>query len=72
MVPTFERHFQGKGSTFISQYFETLSVGHAVGIELVNYHSAVKYCTDWASPDSGSHTVALKFLQKCADKTHGL
>ena len=63
MVPTFGCHLQGKGSTFISQYFKTLSVGQAMGIKLVNYHSAVKYSTDWASPDSVWHTVALKFLQ---------
>ena len=52
MVPAFQRHLQGKGSTFISQYFETLSVGQALGIELVNYHYAVKYSTDLASPGS--------------------
>ena len=46
VVPTFQHHLQGKGSTFISQYFKTLSVGQALGIELVNYHSAVKYSTD--------------------------
>ena len=63
MVPTFQCHLQGKGSTFTSQYFETLSVGQALGSELVNYHSAVKYSTDWASPGSVWHTVTLKFLQ---------
>ena len=37
---------QGKGSTFISQLFKTLSIGAAPGIEPATSRSAVKRSTD--------------------------
>ena len=43
---------QGKGSTFISQLFKTLSIGPAPGIEPATSRSAVKRSTDWANPAS--------------------
>ena len=41
---------QGKGSAFICQLFNTLSIGLAPGIERVTFPSEVKRSTNLANP----------------------
>lgn len=41
---------QGKGRTYISQSFTTLSIGLVPGIKPVTSLSAVKLSVNWASP----------------------
>ena len=41
---------QGKGRTYISQFFNTLSIGLVPGIKPVTALSAVKLSANWASP----------------------
>ena len=40
---------QGKGRTYISQFFNTLSIGLVPGIKPVTALSAVKFSANWAS-----------------------
>ena len=40
---------QGKGRTYISQFFNDLSIGLVPGITLATSLSAVKLLADWAS-----------------------
>ena len=41
---------QGKGRTYISQFFNTLSIGLVPGIKPVTSLSAVKLSANWATP----------------------
>ena len=41
---------QGKGITYISQFFNTLSIGLVPGIKPATSLSAVKQSAKWASP----------------------
>ena len=66
---------QGKGSTFISQLFKTLSSGPAPGIKPATSRSAVKSSTDWATKHSTAsyqHTLIQEGLETLLQLTYAL